>query len=152
MTTFREESDSMGVLNVPETALYKAQTQRAINNFTVSKLTMPPEFIRALAYIKQAAAEANAELGHLPQDKAQAIAKAAQSIIEGEHLEQFPVDVFQTGSGTSSNMNANEVIATLATQQSGIQIHPNDDVNMGQSSNDAGVKDAQHTLRREECA
>ena len=136
MTTFRQESDSMGVLDVPEAALYKAQTQRAVNNFTVSKLTMPQEFIRALAYIKQAAAEANAELGHLPLDKAQAIAKAAQSIIEGEHLDQFLVDVFQTGSGTSSNMNANEVIATLATQQSGIQIHPNDDVNMGQSSND----------------
>jgi fumarate hydratase class II len=83
MTTFRQESDSMGVLDVPENALYKAQTQRAVNNFTVSKLTMPPEFIRALAYIKQAAAEANAELGHLPQDKAQAIAKAALRSISG---------------------------------------------------------------------
>ena len=136
MTTYRQESDSMGTLDVPEAALYKAQTQRAVNNFTVSKLTMPSEFIRALAYIKQAAAEANAELGHLPQDKANAIAKAAQSIIEGNHLEHFPVDVFQTGSGTSSNMNANEVIASLASQQSGLSIHPNDDVNMGQSSND----------------
>ena len=136
MTTFRQASDSMGTLDVPETALYQAQTQRAVNNFTVSKLTMPEAFIRSLAYIKQAAAEANAELGHLDPNIAKAIISAAQSIIDGEHLEHFPVDVFQTGSGTSSNMNANEVIATLASTQSGLQVHPNDHVNMGQSSND----------------
>ncbi|KAF7767470.1 fumarate hydratase, class II [Pseudoalteromonas citrea] len=136
MTTFRQASDSMGTLDVPETALYQAQTQRAVNNFTVSKLTMPEAFIRSLAYIKQAAAEANAELGHLDANIAKAIISAAQSIIDGEHLEHFPVDVFQTGSGTSSNMNANEVIATLASAQSGLQVHPNDHVNMGQSSND----------------
>ncbi|MBQ4879175.1 class II fumarate hydratase [Pseudoalteromonas luteoviolacea] len=136
MTTYRTASDSMGTLEVPETALYQAQTQRAVNNFPVSDLTMPTSFIRALAYIKQAAAEANAQLGHLDQDKAKAIATACQQIIDGAHLDQFPVDVFQTGSGTSSNMNANEVIATLASQQSGLNIHPNDDVNMGQSSND----------------
>lgn len=136
MTTFRQASDSMGTLDVPENALYQAQTQRAINNFTVSQLTMPAAFIRSLAYIKQAAAEANAQLGHLDKNIAKAIIAAAQSIIDGEHLDQFPVDVFQTGSGTSSNMNANEVIATLATQQSGLTVHPNDHVNMGQSSND----------------
>ncbi|MBQ4849943.1 lyase family protein [Pseudoalteromonas sp. MMG012] len=136
MTTFRQASDSMGTLEVPETALYQAQTQRAINNFTVSNLTMPAAFIQSLAYIKQAAAETNAELGHLDTDIAKAIISAAQSIIDGEHLAHFPVDVFQTGSGTSSNMNANEVIATLASQQSGLDVHPNDHVNMGQSSND----------------
>ncbi|MBQ4863381.1 class II fumarate hydratase [Pseudoalteromonas sp. MMG013] len=136
MTTFRQASDSMGTLEVPETALYQAQTQRAINNFTVSNLTMPAAFIQSLAYIKQAAAETNAELGHLDADIAKAIISAAQSIIDGEHLAHFPVDVFQTGSGTSSNMNANEVIATLASQQSGLDVHPNDHVNMGQSSND----------------
>jgi len=136
MTTYRTASDSMGTLEVPETALYQAQTQRAVNNFPVSGLNMPVSFIRALAYIKQAAAEANAELGHLDKDKAKAITTACQALIDGAHLDQFPVDVFQTGSGTSSNMNANEVIATLASQQSGLSIHPNDDVNMGQSSND----------------
>ncbi|MBE0366705.1 class II fumarate hydratase [Pseudoalteromonas aurantia] len=136
MTTFRQASDSMGTLEVPETALYQAQTQRAINNFAVSNLTMPAAFIQSLAYIKQAAAETNAELGHLDADIAKAIISAAQSIIDGEHLAHFPVDVFQTGSGTSSNMNANEVIATLASQQSGLDVHPNDHVNMGQSSND----------------
>ncbi|QTL36537.1 class II fumarate hydratase [Pseudoalteromonas viridis] len=136
MSEFRQVSDSMGVLDVPKEALYQAQTQRAINNFPVSGLTLPGSFIRALAYIKQAAAESNQELGHLPPHQAQAIVSACQQIIDGEHQEQFPVDVFQTGSGTSSNMNANEVIASLASQHSGETIHPNDHVNMGQSSND----------------
>ncbi|MGO2012753.1 MAG: class II fumarate hydratase [Pseudoalteromonas sp.] len=136
MSTFRTESDSMGELQVPIDALYKAQTQRAVNNFTVSGLTMPKQFITALAYVKQAAAQSNCELNHLSKPKAQAIEKACQEIIDGQHLEHFPVDIFQTGSGTSTNMNANEVIATLASRYGEEDIHPNDDVNMGQSSND----------------
>ncbi|NWL14929.1 class II fumarate hydratase [Pseudoalteromonas sp. Scap03] len=136
MSNFRTESDSMGTLNVPADALYKAQTQRAINNFTISSLTMPQQFIIALAYIKQAAAIANFKLGHLDKTKANAIDHACQEIIDGKHYEHFPVDIFQTGSGTSSNMNANEVIASLASKQANQAIHPNDDVNMGQSSND----------------
>lgn len=136
MSNFRTESDSMGTLNVPADALYKAQTQRAINNFTISSLTMPQQFIIALAYIKQAAAIANFKLGHLDKTKANAIDRACQEIIDGKHYEHFPVDIFQTGSGTSSNMNANEVIASLASKHANQAIHPNDDVNMGQSSND----------------
>lgn len=135
MSNFRIESDSMGELKVPVNALYQAQTQRAVNNFAISALTMPAQFIKALAYIKQAAAQSNYELGHLDKTKATAIEHACQAIINGEHSDQFPVDVFQTGSGTSSNMNANEVIATLASTQQE-PVHPNDDVNMGQSSND----------------
>ncbi len=136
MSNFRTESDSMGTLNVPADALYKAQTQRAINNFTISSLTMPQQFIIALAYIKQAAAIANFKLGHLDKTKANAIDHACQEIIDGKYYEHFPVDIFQTGSGTSSNMNANEVIASLASKHANQAIHPNDDVNMGQSSND----------------
>ncbi|WP_419148592.1 class II fumarate hydratase [Pseudoalteromonas 'SMAR'] len=136
MDKFRQESDSMGTLDVPKEALYQAQTQRAVNNFPISGITLPQQFIKALAYIKQAAAEANQSLGHLEAEKAKAIVAACQQLIDGKHLGHFPVDVFQTGSGTSSNMNANEVIATLATQIGGIKVHPNDDVNMGQSSND----------------
>ncbi|WP_423839959.1 class II fumarate hydratase [Vibrio mytili] len=135
-TNFRIETDSMGEVKVPENALYQAQTQRAVNNFAFSRHTMPTEFIQALARIKQSAALTNAQLGLLEQDIANAIADAAQTIIDGQHLTQFPVDVFQTGSGTSSNMNANEVIATLASEILGTSISPNDDVNMGQSSND----------------
>ncbi|MEF1311379.1 class II fumarate hydratase [Vibrio mytili] len=135
-TNFRIETDSMGEVKVPENALYQAQTQRAVNNFAFSRHTMPTEFIQALARIKQSAALTNAQLGLLEQDIANAIADAAQTIIDGQHLKQFPVDVFQTGSGTSSNMNANEVIATLASELLGTSISPNDDVNMGQSSND----------------
>ncbi|CAM2988579.1 class II fumarate hydratase [Vibrio mytili] len=135
-TNFRIETDSMGEVKVPENALYQAQTQRAVNNFAFSRHTMPTEFIQALARIKQSAALTNAQLGLLEQDIANAIADAAQTIIDGQHLTQFPVDVFQTGSGTSSNMNANEVIATLASELLGTSISPNDDVNMGQSSND----------------
>ncbi|MEL0647410.1 class II fumarate hydratase [Pseudoalteromonas agarivorans] len=136
MSNFRTESDSMGELQVPADALYQAQTQRAVNNFAISGLTMPKQFITALAYIKQAAAQSNFELNHLSKSKATAIEQACQQIIDGEHYEHFPVDIFQTGSGTSSNMNANEVIATLATHIGNKSIHPNDDVNMGQSSND----------------
>lgn len=133
---YRIERDSMGELRVPEHALWGAQTQRAVDNFPVSGLPMPRGFIRALGLIKWAAAGANAELGLLKSGKAMAIQTAALQVAEGEHDGQFPVDVFQTGSGTSSNMNANEVIARLATKRLGAKVHPNDDVNMGQSSND----------------
>mgnify|MGYP000332850255 FL=1 len=133
---FRIEKDSMGEVKVPLNALYQAQTQRAIDNFHFSKHAMPEGFIKALAYIKQTAALTNAQLGLLEGDIAQAISDAAQTIIEGQHLEHFPIDVYQTGSGTSSNMNANEVIATLASQRLGGDVNPNDHVNMGQSSND----------------
>lgn len=133
---FRSEKDSMGEVKVPLNALYQAQTQRAVDNFHFSKHVMPEGFIKALAYIKQTAALTNAQLGLLEGDIAQAIADAAQTIIDGEHIEHFPIDVYQTGSGTSSNMNANEVIATLASQLLGGDVNPNDHVNMGQSSND----------------
>jgi fumarate hydratase class II len=133
---FRVERDSMGELRVPETAQWGAQTQRAVENFPISGLRMPRAFIRALGLIKWAAAGANGELGLLPTAKARAIQAAALEVAEGRHEEHFPVDVFQTGSGTSSNMNANEVIARLASARAGTAIHPNDDVNMGQSSND----------------
>ncbi len=133
---YRIESDSMGELRVPENALWGAQTQRAVNNFPISGLTMPRNFIRALGLVKWAAAGANAELGLMPTKTAMAIQAAALEVAEGEHDEHFPIDVFQTGSGTSSNMNANEVIAHLATEKLGSNVHPNDDVNMGQSSND----------------
>jgi fumarate hydratase class II len=133
---FRTEKDSMGELHVPADALWGAQTQRAVENFPISGLTMPRSFIRALGLVKWAAAGANSELGLLTSPRAVAIQKAAMAVAEGEHDDQFPVDVFQTGSGTSSNMNANEVIARLARQSGAEDIHPNDDVNMGQSSND----------------
>jgi len=136
MTKYRVETDSMGKLNVPINALYQAQTQRAINNFTVSDLTLPQSFIKALAYIKYAAAQTNTQLGDLDSAREFAIKEACQQIINGRHSDQFPVDVFQTGSGTSSNMNINEVIATLASKQSKLDIRPNDHVNMSQSSND----------------
>ncbi|EGA71928.1 fumarate hydratase [Vibrio sinaloensis DSM 21326] len=134
--SFRVEKDSMGEVQVPENALYQAQTQRAVDNFHFSHHKMPVAFIQALAYVKQTAALTNAQLGLLEGDIANAIADAAQPIIDGEHLEHFPIDVFQTGSGTSSNMNANEVIATLASDVLGADVSPNDHVNMGQSSND----------------
>jgi fumarate hydratase, class II len=134
--TTRVERDSMGPLDVPADALWGAQTQRAIQNFPPTGLRMPRGFIRALALIKHAAAGANAELGDLPATVAKAIQKAAMEVASGQFDDQFPVDVFQTGSGTSSNMNANEVIATLATRILGTAVHPNDIVNMSQSSND----------------
>jgi fumarate hydratase class II len=133
--SFRIERDSMGELQVPADALWGAQTQRAVDNFPISGLRMPRAFIRALALIKQAAAAANAQLGLLDADIAAAIERAASAVAGGAHDAQFPIDVFQTGSGTSSNMNANEVIAHLAAQ-SGRAVHANDHVNMCQSSND----------------
>ena len=131
----RIERDSMGELEVPATALYGAQTQRAINNFPVSGTPMPVAFVHAVARIKLAAARSNHQLGLLDAERAQAIEKAAQAVIEGQHDEHFPIDVFQTGSGTSTNMNVNEVLATLASRE-GVDVTPNDHVNMGQSSND----------------
>jgi fumarate hydratase class II len=136
MNQFRREQDSMGELQVPADALYGAQTQRAVDNFPISGLTLPRPFIRALALIKAAAADCNVELGLLQPDIGAAISQAAMTIAAGEHLDQFPVDVFQTGSGTSSNMNANEVIAHLASALCKQTVNPNDHVNMGQSSND----------------
>ncbi len=133
---YRTERDSMGELKVPEDALWGAQTQRAVENFPISGLVMPRAFIRALGLVKWAAAGANAELGLIGTNKAVAIQKAALAVAEGAHDRHFPVDVFQTGSGTSSNMNANEVIAHLASEGLGARVHPNDDVNMSQSSND----------------
>ncbi len=133
---YRVERDSMGELRVPERALWGAQTQRAVDNFPISGLRMPRAFIRALGLIKWATAGANAELGLLSSKKAMVIQAAALAVAEGGYDEHFPIDVFQTGSGTSSNMNANEVIAHLATEKLGAPVHPNDDVNMGQSSND----------------
>jgi fumarate hydratase class II len=132
----RIEHDSMGELRVPADALFAAQTQRAVENFPVSGLRMPRAFIRALGLLKGAAAEANAGLGLLPKITATAIARAASDVAKGEHDVHFPIDVFQTGSGTSSNMNANEVVATLASRQLHKPVHPNDHVNLGQSSND----------------
>jgi fumarate hydratase class II len=135
MADFRTERDSMGELKVPASALWGAQTQRAVDNFPISGLTMPREFIRALGLIKSAAAQANADMGHLSKNKARAIRRQAERVAAGEFDAQFPIDVFQTGSGTSSNMNANEVIAHLCAA-AGTKVHPNDDVNNGQSSND----------------
>ena len=133
----RTEHDSMGELRVPADALWGAQTQRALQNFRISGQPMPRGFIRALGLVKAAAARVNAELGLLPKARATAIRKAALEVAAGDHDAHFPLDVFQTGSGTSSNMNANEVIATLASRAGkGRRVHPNDDVNLGQSSND----------------
>ncbi len=126
----------MGELQVPEGAHWGAQTQRAVDNFPLSGLTMPRRFIAALGLVKWAAAGANAELGLITSDKAVAIQTVALEVADGDHDKHFPIDVFQTGSGTSSNMNANEVIATLATANLGSEVHPNDHVNMSQSSND----------------
>ncbi len=135
MASFRLERDSMGELQVPADALWGAQTQRAAQNFPISGYRMPRAFIRAVALIKQAAAAANARLGLLDTELAVAIAAAATQVADGEHDAHFPLDVFQTGSGTSTNMNANEVIAHLASR-AGRHVHPNDHVNMSQSSND----------------
>ncbi|NNF67746.1 MAG: aspartate ammonia-lyase, partial [Gammaproteobacteria bacterium] len=126
----------MGELKVPENALWAAQTQRAVQNFPISGRVMPAPFIRAVGLIKWAAATANHELGLLDKNIAEAIQSAALEVAEGQHYEHFPIDVFQTGSGTSTNMNANEVISHLATQRLGAEVHPNDHVNMSQSSND----------------
>ena len=133
---YRIEKDSMGEVRVPADALYGAQTQRAIDNFPVSGLTLPRSMIRALGLIKTAAAAANKKLDLMESDMADAIKAAANEVAKGNHDSHFPVDIFQTGSGTSSNMNANEVIANLAGRRLGRNVHPNDHVNMGQSSND----------------
>ena len=135
-TKFRTERDSMGELKVPADALYGAQTQRAVDNFPISNLRMPRAFIRALGLIKAACAQANNELDLLDGKIAAAIQQGAEAVAGGEHDKHFPIDVFQTGSGTSTNMNANEVIARLATDKLGKPVHPNDHVNMSQSSND----------------
>ena len=134
--TVRIERDSMGEVRVPAQALYGAQTQRAVENFPISGLRFPRPFLRALGMIKGSAAAVNRELGLLEPDMAAAIEKAAQEVENGIHDEHFPLDIFQTGSGTSTNMNANEVIATLASKALGRKVHPNDHVNLCQSSND----------------
>lgn len=133
---YRIEHDTMGEVKVPKNALYAAQTQRAVENFPISGSTLERAHIAALAEIKKAAALANAQLGVLDKDLANAIAKSADEVITGSLDEHFPVDVYQTGSGTSSNMNMNEVLASLATKHLGKAVHPNDHVNASQSSND----------------
>ena len=133
---FRIEKDSLGEVAVPAAALYGPQTQRAVDNFQISPYRFHRLFLQALAQIKQASALANRELGLLSEDRATAIAAAAAAVAEGRHDGEFPLDIFQTGSGTSTNMNANEVIAALAQRDAGVSVHPNDDVNMSQSSND----------------
>jgi fumarate hydratase class II len=132
----RIEHDSMGDIEVPANALWGAQTARAVQNFPISGLTMPLPIIHALAQIKSAAAEVNAELSALDPAVAKAIATAADEVARGLHDDQFPIDVFQTGSGTSTNMNVNEVVARIANLATGLRVHPNDHVNAGQSSND----------------
>ncbi|MDQ4008973.1 MAG: class II fumarate hydratase [Actinomycetota bacterium] len=133
---YRIEHDTMGEVRVPADALYRAQTQRAVENFPISGRGLERAQIRALGLLKAATARVNGRLGVLDADVAEAIARAADEVAEGAHDEHFPIDVFQTGSGTSSNMNANEVIATLATRALGRDVHPNDHVNASQSSND----------------
>jgi fumarate hydratase class II len=133
---FRVEHDSMGEVRVPATAKWRAQTQRAVENFPVSGLRIERSLIGALAAIKGAAATVNAELGVIPDDIAKAISTAAAEVAQGDWDDEFPIDVYQTGSGTSSNMNTNEVLATLATERLGSPVHPNDHVNASQSSND----------------
>jgi fumarate hydratase class II len=133
---FRIEHDSMGDVRVPKAAKWRAQTQRAIENFPVSGMRLEHSHIAALAAIKGAAAHVNAELGVIPTDMAEAIEAAAAEVADGRWDAEFPLDVFQTGSGTSSNMNTNEVLATLASERLGAAVHPNDHVNASQSSND----------------
>ena len=153
MTQTRTEHDSMGDIEVPQDALWRAQTQRAVENFPISGTTLEPAHLVAMARVKKSAARVNAALGILDQDKADAIAAGADEIIAGDHHDDFPIDVFQTGSGTSSNMNMNEVLASLA-DRSGVEVHPNDHVNASQSSNDtfptsihvAAVEAATHDL------
>ncbi len=135
-SNYRIEKDSMGELKVPADALYGAQTQRAVENFPISGLVMPRQFIRALGLIKAACASANSQLGLMPNDIELVVKQASISVANGEYDSHFPLDIFQTGSGTSTNMNANEVIAHLASSLSDTNVHPNDHVNMSQSSND----------------
>ena len=150
---YRTEEDSLGEMQVPAGAYWGAQTQRAVENFPISGLTFGRRFVRALGVVKKSAAQANRDLGLLESDTADAIVAAADEVIVGEHDDQFPVDVFQTGSGTSSNMNANEVIANRAAEIAGAEIgdrvvHPNDHVNYGQSSNDV-IPTAMHVAALE---
>jgi len=150
---YRIETDSLGEMHVPADAYWGAQTQRAVENFPISDETFDRRFIRALGVVKRGAAKANRDLEMIPEDKAKAIIQAADEVINGELDDQFPVDVFQTGSGTSSNMNANEVIANQATELYGgemgtREIHPNDHVNFGQSSNDV-IPTAMHVAALE---
>src|SRR6056297_1028606 len=150
---YRIEEDSLGEMQVPADAYWGAQTQRAIQNFPISGITFSRRFVRALGVVKKAAAQANRDLGLVEEDVADAIVEAADEAIAGEHDEQFPVDVFQTGSGTSSNMNANEVIANRAAELMGAEVgdrvvHPNDHVNYGQSSNDV-IPTAMHVASLE---
>jgi fumarate hydratase, class II len=135
MDGYRIEHDSMGEVQVPEDALWRAQTQRAVENFPISGGRLEDEHVKAIAQVKAAAAKVNAELGIISAEQADAIRAAAASVVAGEHLDHFPIDVFQTGSGTSSNMNMNEVLASLA-KRAGVDVHPNDHVNASQSSND----------------
>ncbi len=135
MSDTRKERDSMGELAVPADALFGASTQRAVENFPISGQRLEPTLIHAMGWIKEAAAHANAATGDLPEDLGRAIADAASAVAAGEHDDHFPVDVYQTGSGTSTNMNANEVIASLC-RRAGFEAHPNDHVNLSQSSND----------------
>ena len=132
---YRIEHDTMGEVRVPAKALWRAQTQRAVENFPISGRGLERAQIRALGLLKGACAQVNKDLGLLAPEKADAIIAAAAEIADGKHDDQFPIDVFQTGSGTSSNMNTNEVIASIAAAN-GVTVHPNDDVNMSQSSND----------------
>lgn len=132
---YRIEHDTMGEVRVPAKALWRAQTQRAVENFPISGRGLERTQIRALGLLKGACAQVNSDLGLLAPEKADAIIAAAAEIADGQHDDQFPIDVFQTGSGTSSNMNTNEVIASIAAK-GGVTLHPNDDVNMSQSSND----------------
>jgi fumarate hydratase, class II len=146
---FRTEKDSLGEMRVPASALYGAQTQRAVENFPISGIRFPRRFIHAMGTIKKAAALANQEMGLLDADTAGAIVRAADQVIAGELDAHFPLDIYQTGSGTSTNMNANEVIGTRATELAGggKRVHPNDHVNMGQSSNDV-IPTAMHVSAR----
>ena len=151
---FRIEKDSMGEMKVPADALYGAQTQRAVENFSISNLRFPREFIRAMGVIKRAAAQTNVQLGLLDQRRGRAIVRAAQEVVDGKLDSHFVVDIFQTGSGTSTNMNTNEVVSNRATQILGGElgsnkpVHPNDHVNMGQSSNDV-IPTAMHVAALE---
>ncbi|WP_254537983.1 class II fumarate hydratase [Halomarina litorea] len=153
---YRTERDSLGEMQVPADAYWGAQTQRAVENFPISGIGFSRRFVRALGVVKKSAARANADLGHLDAEQADAIVEAADEVIAGDHDDQFPVDVFQTGSGTSSNMNANEVIANRAAEIMGAEIgdrvvHPNDHVNFGQSSNDV-IPTAMHVSALEAVA
>ncbi len=153
--TYRSEKDSMGTMQVPRDAYWGAQTQRALENFPISGWRFPRSFLRALGLIKKAAAQTNVELGLLEEKLGEAIAQAAEEVIAGKLDEHFPLDIFQTGSGTSTNMNANEVIANRANEILGGKIgalkpvHPNDHVNSGQSSNDV-IPSCMHIAAHEE--